>query len=612
MRIIRILALTGSFLIGNYPLLATISAQEKKGIEPDSSALHQTAKVAQARFEGSRNNLITPQFARLSEACDEIIGRFCFRHEDWDEDPNWKVNEEPVPIQMARAELVGELAKISAVIPGDSWVLGQLVYYLSEQENWRKAEGLLDHCQTDAWLCTSLLGFLSHQQTDWVQAAQYFDLSMNQMPLQEAELFHSLEFLLDPESKELLNNSTEPESFKRIFWLLSDPLYLVAGNDRMTEQYTRSLLVYLRNQSANPYGLNWGNDLEELTVRYGAEKAWEREQKPPDGFLTDTRNIVGRHHPKSQEFLPPGSVLRNPARVGPNEWVLEREHPRTGYAPPYAPNLTDLNTQIARFRRGDSLLIVVGFSPEESREVAPSKNADRDQIKERNNPFLVQLPTGSLDNPKATASNKNDFYTGLFVHGTSNQNTYQILGNNPDARLNILVPNGSYIIGLEILEASTKTAWRSRRGLWQDLLTPGLASVSDLLVLNGEGEVPNTLEEAIQQVKPNLQIQRGESIKLAWEIYGLRSNETINTRIELTRNNVGIFRRLGEFIRLLESDPLPDMSFQDSSIDGLQTVFRSVNVDFPNLEAGEYTITIELQPEGRENMLLTRNIRVLE
>ena len=61
----------------------------------------------------------------------------------------------------------------------------------------------------------------------------------------------------------------------------------------------------------NPYGLSWGDDLEELTVRYGAEKAWEREQQPPDGFLTDTRNIVGRHHPKSQEFLPPKFVLQN-------------------------------------------------------------------------------------------------------------------------------------------------------------------------------------------------------------------------------------------------------------------------------------------------------------
>jgi hypothetical protein len=74
---------------------------------------------------------------------------------------------------------------------------------------------------------------------------------------------------------------------------------------------------------------------------------------------------------------------------------------------------------------------------------------------------------------------------------------------------------------------------------------------------------------------------------------------------------VGILRRLGEFMRLLETDPLPDMSFRDSSINGLGTVFRSVNIDFPNVEAGEYTITIELQPEGREVMVLSRNITVI-
>jgi hypothetical protein len=129
--------------------------------------------------------------------------------------------------------------------------------------------------------------------------------------------------------------------------------------------------------------------------------------------------------------------------------------------------------------------------------------------------------------------------------------------------------------------------------------------------LDGEGDVPNTLEEAIQQVKPKLQIQRGESIKVAWELYGFRSGETLSTRIGLVRSNVGILRRLGEFMRLLETDPLPDMSFRDSSINGLGTVFRSVNIDFPNVEAGEYTITIELQPEGREVMVLSRNITVI-
>ncbi len=612
MRILRILCLLGSFIFADSSLAKTTSAQNQNDITPDSSALHQKAKRLQARFERSRNNLITPQFSRLRLSCDEIIGRFCFRHENWNEDPTWEVIEEAVPIGMARAKLLGELAEISAIIPGDKWLLGQRIHYLSENSDWPRAEDVLDQCETQTWWCTALLGFLKHLQGDWLRATQYFDLSFSQMPLENEQYFRSLKYLLDSGSQEILDSSNDPKSFKNLFWLLSDPLYLVDGNDRMTEQYARTVLVYLREQSANPYGITWGDDLEELTMRYGAEKSWDRERKPPDGFLTDTRSIVGRHHPKSQEFLPPTSVLKNPVTVGPAEWNLEREHPRTGYAPPYAPNLTELTTQIARFRRGDSLMIVVGFSPEESSEFTPVTNAGRDQIKERNNPFLVQLPKISADKTKGVSSNKTNFQTGLFLHSIPDQNSYQVLGNDPNGTFSLLLPNGSYIIGLEILEASAKTAWRSRRGLWQDPLAPGLASASDLLILNGEGDVPNTLEEAIQQVKPKLQIQRGESIRVAWELYGFRSGETLSTRIGLVRNNVGILRRLGEFMRLLESDPLPDMSFRDSSINGLETVFRSVNIDFPNIEAGEYTITIELQPEGREAMVLSRNITVVQ
>ena len=615
MKAVRILGLLGTFLVASSPVALAGKAlfQDLSKTEPDSSALHQRAKNLQARFERSRNTLIPPQFARLKVNCDEIIGRFCFRHENWEEDLNWEITDEPIPIGMARAQLLGELAKINASLPGDDWVLGQLIYYLSEERDWQRTEELLNDCQTANWWCNSLRGFIAHSQSNWIQAEQYFDLALKQMPLEIKRSFGSFRHLVDSESQELMDNSTNLEAFQKLFWLLSDPLYLVDGNDRMTEQRVRSLLVYLRKDSANPYGLSWGDDLKELTVRYGAEKAWERERQPPDGFLTDTRNIVGRHHPKSQEFLPPGFVLQTPATTD-REWNLEREHPRTGYAPPYAPNLKELTAQVGRFRRGDSLLLVTAFSPEKSlninREIKTSQNTDRDQVKLRNNPFIVQLPEdsgGRTDSDKA-----NNFQNGLFLHSLSDQSNYRVLGADSTATSSILVPNGSYVIGLEILEKSAKNAWRIRRGLWQESLTPGLTSVSDLLVLSSEGIVPNTLEEAIPQVKTRLQIQRGETIKIAWEIYGLRNGEALNTRIGIVRDNLGIFRRLGEFMRLLESDTPTEMSFQDTNIDHIGTVFRAIHIDFPDLEPGSYTITVELEPSGREKMLLTRKIAVVD
>ena len=614
MKSVRILSFLGALLIVGSPLAGTALLQDPNKAQPDSSSLHQRAKNSQARFERSRNKLIPPHFARLKVNCDEIVGRFCFRHENWDEDPSWEIMEEPIPVEMARAELLGDLVAINVALPGDNWVLGQLIYYLSEERDWKRAEELLSGCQATPWWCNSLLGFIAHSQSDWMKAEHYFGLALNQMPSEAERSFRSFRYLVDSESQELLAVSTGTEAAQNLFWLLSDPLYLVDGNDRMTEQHVRSLLVYLRKDSANPYGLSWGDDLEELTVRYGAEKAWEREQQPPDGFLTDTRNIVGRHHPKSQEFLPPKFVLQNPAETE-SEWSLERENPRTGYAPPYAPNLKALTAQIGRFRRGDSLMIVTAFRPEEDSEINQEtktpQDTERAQIKADNNPFLVPIPQYSGSRNRETDLDQDSFQSGLFLHSLSDQDSYRVLGTDSTAKSSILVPNGSYVIGLEILDKSAKKAWRIRRGLWQESLTPGLTSLSDLLILSGAGTVPSTLEEAIPQIKPRLTIQSGEPIKLAWEIYGLRNGETLNTRIGIAREKVGIFRRLGEFMRLLESDTPTEMSFQDINIDGIGTVFRAIHIDLPDLETGHYTITVELEPSGREKMLLSRNIAVV-
>ena len=179
------------------------------------------------------------------------------------------------------------------------------------------------------------------------------------------EDFLSLGLLLDPDALEVYEDASDKAAAEERLWLLSDPLYLVDGNDRMTEQYARAVIVRMRREAVNPYGVEWGDDIEELTLRYGAEKAWERRRSMPNGTLQDTRSIVGRHHPKSQEFLPPDEALADPAQVAAGDWTLEQRRPWTGYAPPYAPDLNALETQVARFRRGDSLLVAGAFAPEE-------------------------------------------------------------------------------------------------------------------------------------------------------------------------------------------------------------------------------------------------------
>ena len=91
---------------------------------------------------------------------------------------------------------------------------------------------------------------------------------------------------------------------------LADPLYLVPGNDRLAAHYARKTSIRIREQAANPYGLDWERDLEQLVIRYGNEVGWERGQGDPGagGLVGDTRHIIGRQHPRESPVRPSAAV----------------------------------------------------------------------------------------------------------------------------------------------------------------------------------------------------------------------------------------------------------------------------------------------------------------
>ena len=618
----KLILLTAAFAVLIAPTSA-VGAQDQDGANPDSVALHDEAKEAQARFERFREDRIPPELGGFGGGCDELVGRFCLRFETGEDESEWSVPEEPVEFGMARVRVLRELREIHNQIPGDSWILGQRVFYMGEVGDWQGAENLIRRCGGGNWWCTSLLGFVRHAQGDWNTAADLFALAVEQMP--EGENFLSLVLLLDPDALAVYESASDRAAAEERLWLLSDPLYLVDGNDRMTEQFARAVLVRMRREAVNPYGVDWGEDVEELTLRYGAERAWERRRALPNGQLQDTRSIVGRHHPKSQEFLPPDEALEDPAQVAPGDWTLEQRRPWTGYVPPYAPDLNALETQVARFRRGDSLLVAGAFAPEEEGVETDSRrqnrnprivglraqrNEDRGDQQARTDPFgrPVEEPEPFLvDEPQP----EGPVQSGLFLIDTENGVTHQVLGEGPRGAFQLQVPNGRYVVGVEAFSADRKEAWRDRHGLWQDPILPGLAAVSDLLILEGGGEIPTSLDEALPTALPAVRIRAGEALKVAWELYGLAIGESASVRIGVDQGGQGLIRRLGQFLRVLEPESPVVMTYEDAGPDVLGTVFRAVQLNFPDLEPGEYTLTVEIELSGREPMVVARPIVIV-
>ncbi len=51
---------------------------------------------------------------------------------------------------------------------------------------------------------------------------------------------------------------------------------------------------------------------------------------------------------------------------------------------------------------------------------------------------------------------------------------------------------------------------------------------------------------------------------------------------------------------------------QEARPDVLGTVFRAVEINLPDFEPGDYSLTVEVQLPGREPMTVTRAITIVE
>jgi len=554
----------------------------------DSSAVHDRMRGAQAQFERSRRQHLEWTWGSWSSDCDEVVGRMCMRHDEG----GWEPEPEPERITAARDELLEELAWSADHIPGDAWIAGQRVRYLGEAGRWKEAVRSARDCGGDdpAW-CAALLGLALHGAGRFQESNGAFERALNVMEPARAGHWRDPSVLLVDRGDVLREADGGLAAGARVdrTWRLADPLFLVGGNDRLTEHYARYTMAWIRSDSRTAYGVPWGRDLEELLVRYGWEIGWERTRAGP-GESRGT-GIVGHHHPDALTYVPPPGYVAAPVSAAAGEWRLDPEAPRSSYAPPYAPETTAADVQVARFWRGDSVHVIAAY------RMVPRKKDSTVPPRERH--WTEPLPPGT------------PIRSGLFLVPDDGGEPVGVTAlQGPVGRLALTAPAGDYVVSVEGWSTERAVASRARAALTADTVAPDIPALSDLLLLDVGDGVPETLDDAGRHAWPGVTVRDGDPLGVAWEVWGLGAlAQAVDYTLTVEKDERGFIDRAGAFLGLFGNGPELRLSWTEAG-GGEGRHFRATDLELPDLDPGRYVLTLDVGLSGRTTMRAEKLLRV--
>jgi hypothetical protein len=562
----------------------------------DSVAALESARRAQGRFERDRVRMIPRDREGFSGgACDERLGRMCVRLEsgsDW-----WWPEVEPPELTMARDQLIRELAEAGRDAPGDGWLLGQRVIYLGEAGRWSEAGVLARQCGLfEAWWCAALEGLSLHVRGRVADAEEAFGRALAAMPAEERARWLEVEDLLTADGRSRLERAVErgDSSAIRRFWLLSDPLFLVEGNDRFTEHLARHTWSRTREGARNPYAMSWGWDLDELLVRYGWEVGWER-RDPGMGSIGASSSAVGHQDPRSQEYLAAPQALDGDPESTRDEWNPgRRRSPRSGYTPGYAPTFLDLDAAILRLPRGDTTLLVVQV---------PGLPDDTTRHAGHDHP-----PAPHWFNDVGVAARRGLFGAGL----GPNDRTFGVEAAGTAGPLVLSLPSGDYVVSVETWDPRLKRAGRLREGLRIEPAPLDLASVSDLLLARASGAPPSDVGQIVDHLVHPTVFAPGDTIRVAWEVFGLGwKAEVLRYGLVLREESGGLFSRLGRAVGLVGDPEAAGLDWSEPGPTRTGPQLRSADLVIPtDFDSGEFVLRLELVSEGRSTLTRERTLEI--
>ena len=483
---------------------------------------------------------------QASSGCSADDGELCFNGDH--EDHNWRASHRREPEEVAG--LLTALGDAAAARPDDALAFAQVVYAHTRLSDFQETLAVAGECTFVAWWCELLLGMVHERGGQPAKAATYFRSALPDSDPALAALLTGIGDLLEGKDRSAYQRLTgrERSDFEQRFWWLANPMWSIPGNDRWTTHIRRGIELVLHWSLLEARGGEHGYPHQGLLVRRGPEDSWLPVPTPTPRW---TSFGAARYR-----FTPASAITDG---IGALRYHLEAKREDERYTPATYGPVFQVPAQFARFREGDSLVVVAAARLDGAQLVAPRTV------------FLVSDGPGS-------------FPVSLEAPSHTTHPVFEaVLAQAPVA------------VSVESLD-ERRAAARARTGLLP-LGTDGIVLSDPLLVLPSGLDLPGSRDEAVARMLGTTAVGADAELAVYWEVYGVAVDWPLQVKLSIEGERPGFLTRALRALRIRPAPGVPETRWEQTA--AVKTEPMAMNVDIRNLADGEYALKIEVAgPHG--------------
>lgn len=545
-------------------LCAAGSVRAQRAVSPEAHARQEQLAFAQLRRH------LLPVMPLGDHLCEYSIGRLCY----WDDPSGPSIPAEDAGVTTARARLRTFLDSLGEVDPASDYIVGQRVRYDLEGHDDAAAGRAAAACAATPWWCEALRGLVRHRTASEAASAAAYDSAITAMPDTIRCAWLDADAWLPPYAQSHRRTDghhcdAEMKTSARVFWL-GAPLLTWRRNALRDEFLSRRTMQLLLADSVNRGLPSFDWDVGVLSLRYGWPDRWARgntsRQDPP---------LIGQLPKPSFDFVPNPDVLGKPFDATPADFALPNDPAaRMRYAPGFVRAIGTMAVQTARFRRGDTMIVVAVY---DGRAMTDSVSS-------------TVVAAGSLS------------------AGLAPESTFA-MSLTPGEATGVIVLRARArpaLAAVELVDSTRAIAERWRAGIEP---LPASSTISDLLIgVGGPTFNPFSPQTAGDYAVPVLTFTPHDTVALYWETYLEPPPGTpVRVSVRLTRLATGFFGRLSHAVGLSHGDAEPTIAWTEIRPDS--SVARSIRLGIPDVPPGRYRIEVSMQNQGAAGTT-SRDIRI--